>query len=153
MSPLAVVGLTGVSLLAVLAAAWRQSVDPSWRRSWTTVVVTGVCLAWLGWGVVSPAVSDHVVGATTVGTCAVACLVAGWLVRVRGRHDLLTTPDASPAVAARLGTATAVTGLALLPVAVGIALDRSATTVGLLTGGAAVTCLGAIVVAVAGADR
>ncbi|PSP81518.1 hypothetical protein BRC81_00730 [Halobacteriales archaeon QS_1_68_20] len=62
-------------------------------------------------------VSGRVVGTVTVLVGTGLCVGLGWLIRYRDRRELLTDPSVDRETARRLGGATVVCGLTILPLA------------------------------------
>jgi len=109
------------------------------------LVGTGVLL--LAW-VIAADVPDRVVGVTVLLASGVLCLVLGWLVRYRDRHELLTVPDPDPRTARRLGGAVMICGVLLLPLAPALWFGVGDALVVVLALGGSLAGLVAVAVAV-----
>jgi len=154
----AILALTGGALVA-FALASRKS-DSALRRTYridpaddaaarsnaAVVAAVGAGILLLA-GAVAADVPERLVGPGMLLASAVCCLVLGWLVRYRGRFELLTVPNATPETGRRLGAAVMVCGVLLLPLAPALWLGASDAVVVLLALGG--SFLGLVAVAVA----
>ncbi|MFC6786649.1 hypothetical protein ACFQFH_12375 [Halobaculum halobium] len=154
----ALLALTGGALVAFALASRKSDsglrrayrIDPAddaaARSNAAVVTAVGVGTLLLA-GAVAADLPERLVGLAALLAAAGCCFVLGWLVRYRGRSELLTVPNASPETARRLGGAVLICGALLLPLAPALWFGASDAVVVLLALGG--SFLGLVAVAVA----
>lgn len=150
--------LTGATLVGVALAALKPESrlrraagvpvddDAATRSNAAVLAAVGAGVLLLAWAIAA-GVSDRIVGVGTVLAGAGACFVLGWLVRYRGRHELLTVRDPDPTTARRLGGAVLICGAFVLPLAPALWIGAGDALVVLIASAGSLSSLAAMAVA------
>ncbi|NKE34705.1 hypothetical protein GWG54_02510 [Natronococcus sp. JC468] len=102
-------GCLGLALASLRAGSWTRRLyglepddDAGARANAAVLGIVGIGLFALAAAIVLE-IPPRVVGTATLLASALLCFVLGWLVAVRDRRELLTTPDVDRETGRRLG--------------------------------------------------
>ncbi|WP_394740772.1 hypothetical protein [Natronococcus roseus] len=113
-------GCLALALASLRAGSWTRRLyglepddDASARANAAVLALVGIGLFALAGAIVFE-LPSAIVGTATILASALLCFVLGWLVAVRDRRELLTTPDVDRKTGRRLGFVAMGCGILLL---------------------------------------